>query len=153
MRFEETREIPVSVKKIWDYATDPMTWPRWYSGITEIIDPETAAWGKVGDTVKVAYSVLGRRLEFPCTIEEYEEHKLVRFATEMPGPLPRGHQIWHWTDLGDDKMAFEVVMEGEDSTNWFGKLIDKMVLPHIYQRDLKDSLDNLANIAAVDLTE
>jgi uncharacterized protein YndB with AHSA1/START domain len=153
MRFEETREIPVSVKKMWDYGTDPMTWPVWYAGCTEIIDPETAAFGKVGDTVRVAYSVLGRRLEFPCTIEEYEEHKLVRFVTEMPGPLPRGHQTWRYTDLGDDRMMLEVVMEGEDSTNWFGKIIDRMVLPRIYQRDLKDSLDNLANIAAVDLTD
>jgi hypothetical protein len=67
--------------------------------------------------------------------------------------LPRGHQTWRYTDLGDDRMMLEVVMEGEDSTNWFGKIIDKMVLPRLYQRDLKDSLDNLANIAAVDLTE
>ena len=54
MRFEETREIPVSVKKMWDYGTDPMTWPRWYSGMTEILNPETASWEKVGDTVQIA---------------------------------------------------------------------------------------------------
>jgi hypothetical protein len=153
MRFEETREIPVSVKWMWDYHNDFNTWPLWYAGCTEIIDPETAAWGEVGDTVRVAYKVLGRRLEFPCIIEEYEEHKLVRFLCDMPKPIPRAHQTWRYTDLGDDRMVLDVVMEGEDSTNWFGKIVDRMVLPRIYQRDMANSLDNLVNIAAVDLTE
>ena len=153
MRFEETREIPVSVKKMWDYGNDFDTWPLWYAGCTEIIDPETAAWGKVGDTVRVAYKVLGRRLEFPCTIDEYEEYKVIGFVCDMPKPLPRVHQTWRYTDLGDDRMMFDVVMEGEESTNWFGKIIDKMVLPRIYQRDLRTSLDNLAEIAAVELTD
>jgi uncharacterized protein YndB with AHSA1/START domain len=153
MRIEETREIPVSLKKMWDYGTDPLTFPRWYSGCTEILNPETASWEKVGDTVQVAYTVLGRRLEFPCIIEEYEEHKLIRFVGDLPGALPRAHQTWHWTDLGDDRMEFTVAIEGEDQTNWFGKIIDKMVLPRIYQRDLTSSLDNLAEIAAVELTD
>jgi len=153
MRFEETREIPASVKLVWDYMEVFRSWPLWYAGVIEIIEPETGSWEKVGDTVRAAYKAMGRRLEVPCTIEEREEYKLVRFVAAMPKPLPAVHQTWRYTDLGDDRMVFDVTLEAEESTNWFGKLIDKMVLPRIYQRDLKDSLDNLANIAAVDFTE
>lgn len=153
MRIEETREIPVSVKKMWDYATDPLAFPRYFSGVTEILNPETASWEKVGDTVQAAYTVLGRRLEVPCTIEEYEEHKLIRYVGEMPKPLPVVHQTWRYTDLGDDRMMLGVVTEGEDPTNWFGKVIDKTVLPRIFKRDVATTLDNLAEIAAVELTE
>jgi len=153
MRFEETREIPISAKKMWDHHNDFNTWPLWYAGCTEILDPDTAAWGKVGDTVRVAYKVLGRRLEFPCTLDEYDEYKVTGFVCDMPNPIPRVHQTWRYTDLGDDRMMLDVVMEGEEPINWFGKIIDKMVLPRIYQRDVATSLDNLAEIAAVELVD
>ncbi|MBT8198079.1 MAG: SRPBCC family protein, partial [Acidimicrobiia bacterium] len=134
------------------FVDDPKTWPTWYSGMTEILDSEDYAWDKVGDSVKVAYSVLGRQLDLTCTIEEHDEFKLVRFLCEVPDPLPDAMWTWRWTELGEDRLALTVTMEAEATTNWFGKIIDKMVLPRIYQRDLVASLDNLAEIAMVELT-
>lgn len=150
MRFEETREIPVSIKKLWDFATDPMTWPRWFSGINEILDSDETTWQDVGDAVQVAYSVLGRRLEFPCIIQEYEDQRLIRLLCQMPAPLPNVMLTWQWTDLGDEELALTGVVETEPATSWFGKAIDATVLPRMYRRDLATSMDNLVEIAMVE---
>lgn len=60
----------------------------------------------------MAHKVLGRRLEFPYIIEEYEEPKLVRFLRDMPNPIPRAHQTSRYTDLGDDRLRLDVVDGG-----------------------------------------
>lgn len=149
MRFEERRELPVSLKKMWDYTTDCRTWPDWYASMTEIVKP--GPWAGKGDTVDVAYKVLGRRLEFSCKIEEFKEHESIRFGAHLPKPLPLVHQHWTWEELGNDRVALSVTIEGDDPTNWFGKIIDRTVLPGIYRRDLANSLDNLAQMAAAGL--
>jgi len=42
-------------------------------------------------------------------------------------------------------------METEEPTNFFGKTIDRMLLPRILERDLKQSLENLNDIYTVGL--
>ena len=150
MRTEMTRTYPVPLKKGFDYIDDFKTWPAWYVGMTDIIEPETGAWSKAGDRVRFGYKLLGRRLEGVAVLEEWRDAELAAFHTEVPG-LPVINFAYHYTDAGPEAFVLKVVMETEEPTNFFGKTIDRMMLPRVIERDLRQSLQNLDDIYTVGL--
>lgn len=147
MRAELTHTYPVPLKKGWDYTDDFTMWPAWYAGMTQIIEPETGAWAEPGDRVRYGYKLLGRHIEGVAILEETIEHELTRFRTETPG-LPTFHFEYRLAEAGTEAFVLKVVMETEEPTSFFGKSIDRMLLPRIVERDLKRSLENLHDIFA-----
>lgn len=152
MRTEMTRTYPVPLKKGFDYIDDFKTWPAWYVGMTDIIEPETCAWSVPGDKVRFGYKLLGRRLEGFTILDERLDTELARFHTEVPG-LPVIHFEYRYMSEGPEAFMLTVVMESEEPTNFFGKTIDRMLLPRILERDLKQSLENLNDIYTVGLID
>ena len=152
MRTELTNTFPAPLKKGFDFLHDFTMWPHWYAGMTAIIDPGTAAWDEPGDAVRFAYKLLGRRLEGVSTLEEMRPMELVRFVASVPG-LPEVHQEYHYAPAGDEVFVLKVVMETGEPTSFFGRAIDRMLLPRALQRDLRRSMENLHDIFAAGLFE
>lgn len=150
MRTDMTRTFPVPLKKGFDYIDDFKMWPDWYAGMIEILDPEKGRWHTPGDEVRFAYRLLGRRLEGKAILDEYRETELVRFHTEVPG-IPVVHCEYHYRLAGDEAFVLKVVLETEEPTSFFGKTIDRMLLPIALERDLRNSLENLDAIFTADL--
>ncbi|MCP4225027.1 MAG: SRPBCC family protein [Actinomycetia bacterium] len=146
MKFEEKREFPVSLKEMWDFTMDFHEWPLWYAGMLGIVEPEMGAWAKPGDSVRIAYKMMGRRIEYTCTVSEWKEHELLDFVAEPPA-LPAAHFRWHWQPLGEGRAQVIVELETDEPTTFFGKVIEKTQIPRIYHRDMVRSLDNLEEIA------
>ena len=144
MRFEETRTMPVELKLGWDYVNDFRHWPDYYAGFDHIVDPDTGAWNAVGDRVKFAYRLLGRKIEGIATLQERDEGALVKFTAKVP-PLPDVIQEWHYAEL-NDHFILRVVLETEGATSFMGRLIDGTLLPKALEKDLKRTLDNLEDI-------
>lgn len=152
MHVELTHTFQVPVKKVWDYTDDFKTWPAWYSGLTGIIEPETGAWTKPGDQVRYSYKLLGRHVEGVATLEEKEEPELTKLRTEIPG-LPAFHFEYRLAEAGAEASVLKVVMDTEEPTSFFGKSIDRMLLPQVGERDVKRSLENLDDIFAAGVLE
>jgi hypothetical protein len=150
MQTDMTRTYPVPLKKGFDYADDFKTWPDWYVGMAEILEPEKGAWRAAGDEVRFAYKLLGRRLEGKAILDEYRETELVKFHTEVPG-LPVVYFEYHYREAGEAAFVLKVIMETEEPTSFFGKAIDRMLLPVALERDLRHSLENLDTIFTADL--
>ena len=167
MRTDVTRRFSVPLKKCFDYLDDFNTWPDWYVGMTEILEPEEAAWGAPGDEVRFAYRLLGRRVEGKAILDEYRHSEAVEFHTDIPG-LPVAHFEYHYQEgelplqqdvlgppfralAGEKDCVLEVIMETEEPTSFFGRTIDRMLLPTTLERDLRHSLDNLDTIFTADL--
>ena len=148
MRVEIKRRLPVSSKKAFDYLADFRTWPMWYSGVLEIVDPDSAAWDKKGDSVRFAYTLLGRRLEGEAFLDVIEEAEYVKMHSTMPMV---GWVSLEWVHEDVDEEAFTLVgiMETDEPTKVFGKLIDRMVVPKILERDLTTTFDNLEETFAL----
>ncbi len=144
MRFEETRTMPVELKKGWDYVNDFRRWPDYYAGFDHIVDPDNGAWDDVGDTVAFAYRLLGRIIEGVAVLEERDEGVMVKLVAKVP-PLPDVTQEWHYTELAD-QFILRVVLETEGATSFMGRLIDGTLLPRALEKDLKRTLDNLEAI-------
>jgi hypothetical protein len=139
--------FPVSRKRAFDFLDDFTTWPAWYVGVLEIIDPDAAAWDKPGDTVRYYYKLLGRRLESLNTLEEVREAEFLKFTASSV--VAEVHFEWTYRDVGDDAFSMSVVMETTEPTNFFGRIIDKMVIPRMLERDLRHTFDNLEEIFAI----
>ncbi len=152
MRIELMRTYPVPRKKAFDYLDDFTTWPTWYAGMLEILEPDKAAWNEAGDKVRFAYKLLGRRLEGECTLEEVREAELVKFTAKVPA-VGDVHQEWFYRDAGEGAFTLRVILETEEPTSFFGKVIDKMVIPRVVERDLRSTLDSLEETFAIGIPE
>lgn len=150
MRTDMTRTFPVPLKKGFDYATDFRTWPDWYVGMAEILDPDDATWIEPGDELRFAYKLLGRRLEGTAILDEMRDAELVKFHSEVPG-LPVVYFEYRYREAGDQAFVLTAIMETEEPTSFFGKAIDRMVLPVALERDLRHSLENLDTIFTAEL--
>lgn len=152
MHTEQTRIFNIELKKGFDYIDDFKTWPSWYSGMTHIIDPETGMWDAPGDRVRFGYKLLGRKLEGVAILEELQEAKLASFRTEVPG-LPVIHFAYHYKEMEPDAFEVRVEMDTEEPTSFFGKSIDRLLLPKLIERDLARSLENLDEIFSARMLE
>lgn len=152
MRTEITRVFPVSLKEGFDYLHDFKLWPVWYVGVLEIIDPEKGAWDKRGDTVRFAYKMLGRRVEGEAIVDEMIDGELVSFTTKVSG-LPDVHEEFHYSEVTDDSFKLTTVLETDEPTSFFGKTIDRMVLPRVLERDLRTTMDHLEDIFRVGIPD
>lgn len=148
MRVELMRTYPVPRKKAFDYLDDFTTWPTWYTGMLEIVEPAMAAWSSPGDKVRFAYKLLGRRIEGECTLEEVREAELVKFTATIP-MVGNVHQEWWYGEAGEGAFTLRVVMETDEPTNLFGKAIDRMVVPRVLERDLRVTLEHLEETFAM----
>jgi hypothetical protein len=146
------RTYSVPRKKVFDYLNDFTTWPSWYTGVLEILNPEDAAWNKPGDKVRFAYKLLGRRLEGECVLDEVIAAELVKFTATMP-MVGEVHQEWAYHDQGDGSVTIEVGMETAEPTSFFGKVIDRTVIPRVLERDLEHTLDTLEETFTIGLPD
>lgn len=152
MHTEVKRTYPVPLKKGFDYVDDFKMWPSWYVGMTDIIAPEEGAWLEPGDEVRFGYKLLGRRLEGVAVLEEHKDAELTRFHTEVPG-LPVMHFAYHYAEVDPEVFDLRVAMETEEPTSFFGRSIDRMLLPRVIERDLTGSLENLEDIFSAGLLD
>ena len=81
-------------------------------------------------------------------MDELREAELVRFTATMPG-LPTVHEAWHYMAIDDNSFELKSVQETDEATNFFGKVIDRTLLPRVIQRDLERTLDNLDDIFSI----
>ncbi len=145
MRVEMSRDFPVPLKQGFDYLMDITSLPDWRFGVIEVIHPEETSWSSAGDRLRVAYRLLGRRVESECELDEINEVELVRFTARTPG-LPTVHETWQYSPKGENAFGIKVIQETEEATSFFGKAIDRMLLPRVLEKDLNRTLDNLQDI-------
>jgi hypothetical protein len=147
-RIELTRTFPVELKPTWDYLNDPHHWTEWFVNLLSVEDPEVG-WAEPGDTARFTYRLLGRKLAGECVIDEREAPTLISYTAKISG-LPDIHHTWRHTDLGP-AITTTVVLETEEPTSFFGRVVDRMLIPRALERDLRRTLDNLEDIFSMGL--
>lgn len=145
MHTELTHTYPVSLSRGFGYIDDFHTWPRWYVGMCEIVEPDEASWTEPDDQVRFAYTLLGRRVEGVAVLEERVESKLARFRTEVPG-LPVVHFAYHYTGIARDMFELAVEMDTDETGRFYGTDVDRTLVPKAIERDMGRSLENLEDI-------
>jgi len=148
MRIELTNTFPVPLEEGFDFLREVDHWPEWYSGVIEILEePVSGSWGNPGDAVLLSYKVLGRHLNARVVMKEMREYDLVRSVVSVSG-LPQLHQEYSYTAGGEGSFLLKVVLETEEVTTFLGRAVDRMLLPRIMERDLKQTMVNLQDTFA-----
>ena len=75
-------EVNAPADKVFDVIDTPRRVPEWAAGITSVSDIRESE-GRVGDTMKATYSVMGMRFPMIWTITEHEK------PTKLTFPCPR----------------------------------------------------------------
>ncbi len=141
-RVELVKEFPGSLEKGFDYIQDFTRWREWFAGLTEIVEPELGAWSFPGDSVRFRYRLLGRTVEGEAILEGRTDYRYVRYTAYVPG-LPNLTHVWHYkpTEAG---FTITLSSETEPHTSFFGRTIDALVIPRALERDVRNTLNNLA---------
>lgn len=152
MRIEETRRFPVPPQQVYDYLTDPKTWPLWLAGMLEVEDAETVTWEKPGDRVRFTYRLLGRCINGEFHLEEVIPAQYIKVHTTAPafGTLTQG---WFYSDAGEHSTTLRIICITDEPTSFDGRVIDRSVIPRAIQRDLTATLSNLEAIFSLGLND
>jgi uncharacterized protein YndB with AHSA1/START domain len=145
VRIEDTRRFAVPRQEVWDYLTDPATWPRLLAGLLEVTDPTPTSWAKPGDRVRFTYRLLGRRIEGELRLEEVIPAQYLKVHIEAPkiGALT---QEWFFADAGEHSTTLRIICRTDEPTRFHERPIDRTVIPRAIQGDLTTTLDKLVAI-------
>lgn len=152
MRVEMRREFHVPLKQAYDYLMDWRHIPDWRIGTIEILEPAKAKWSQPGDSFRFAYRLLGRRVEGDAELVEVREHELIRLTSSVPG-LGSMDESWRYEPIDDESFGMVVIQESPEPTSFFGRMIDRMLLPRVLEKDLARTLDNLEDIFSMGVPE
>ncbi|MDK1018425.1 MAG: SRPBCC family protein [Actinomycetota bacterium] len=151
MRIEATQRIPAPRRAVYGYLVDPDTWIYWMAGIIDISRSEHTTWTQPGDRIAVGYRLLGRRIEAQVELDEIQPAQYVKLhATTPVGTVA---EEWFLSDAGETSTSLRTVYETDEPTNFFGKIIDRTVIPRAIERDFKATMGNLEQIFAMGIPD
>jgi carbon monoxide dehydrogenase subunit G len=151
MRTETTLRISMPRKKVYDYLIDPKTWTSWMAGLIAVTDPDNTRWEQPGDTILCRYRLLGRKMETQVVLKENQPAQYTKIhATTSVGGVT---QEWFYSDTGETSTILRVVYDTDETTSFFGKIIDRTMIPKTIERDLKTTMGNLEQIFAIGLLD
>jgi len=150
-RVELTHTYPVELQKAWDYITDPHHWADWFVNLLSVEDPDQR-WTEPGDVVRFNYRLLGRKLEGELIIDERQAPTLMSYTAKIPG-MPIIRHTWRHVEAPGPVVTTTVVQETDEPTSFFGKVVDRMLIPRALEHDLRRTLDNLADMFSMGVPE
>ena len=146
-KVELTRHYATERKDLFAYITRPEEWTRWYNNCIAV--RRSDAWTTPGDRAELTFRLVGKDIDVGMELREHVPGEHTRVRVRADG-LPDVVQSWDLADA-DAGTSLSVVLETEESTSFFGKVIDRFLLPKTIERDLARSLDNLHDQVAIGL--
>src|SRR6202162_4966927 len=85
VKFEISTHINRPVAEVFKYLADPTKLPEWNSVVEEATPSETPV--RLGTKIQTRARFLGRKIESPAVVSEYELNKRYGNKSEKPFPL------------------------------------------------------------------
>jgi hypothetical protein len=142
---EMNRDYAADRTRLFDHLVEPANWPSYYNGITEVRPYERFA--EPGDAVIFRYRLLGRIVEGTATLQALAPGERITIRTDVKG-LPTIVQDWTYED-GDEGTHIRAMMDTPPVDSFFGRAIDRFIVPRQLERDLARTLDNVEDLVAV----
>ena len=70
-----------------------------------------------------------------------------------PVAFPDTVHTWRHVEAAGPSVTTTVVQETEEPTSFFGRVVDRMLIPRALERDLRRTLDNLADMFSMGIPE
>jgi ribosome-associated toxin RatA of RatAB toxin-antitoxin module len=138
----KSANVAAAVDKVFEIVDDPANFPKYVPNVQEVVDVQRST-GRIGDSFRVIYRVLGVTFDEKFTVTEYEPHSRIKstFTGGMTGTFawkfePQGQQTTITADI-DYELAGGPV----------GKAVDSLMLHRVNEKTIQDMLQNLSRIA------
>lgn len=131
-------DVNAPAERVFDIIDTPSRVPEWAAGITRVSDIRESE-GRVGDTMRATYSVMGMRFPMRWTTTEYEKPTRFRFRAE--GGI--GGNMGFFLEPKDG--STRVIWEVDYTVQWgvVGKLLDALLVKRMSERNSERTLEAL----------
>ena len=131
-------EVNAPADTVFDVIDTPRRVPEWAAGITSVSDIRESE-GRVGDTMKATYSVMGMRFPMRWTITEHE--KPTKLTFQARGGI--GGKMGFFLEPSDG--TTRVIWEVDYSLGWgaLGKVMNALFARRISERNSERTLEAL----------
>jgi hypothetical protein len=145
---EMTREYPVETRRLYDFCTDPFNWPRYYNNM---LDATGGRFQEPGDVATCRYRILGRVVDVNAEVLEGTPGEHLRLVGRTKG-LPDTEQDWHYESTATGTRV-HVTLRAPEPESWFGRALDRLVIPRQFEKDIARTLDNIGELVAAGMIE
>ncbi len=134
--------VAAPVDKVFEIVDDPANFPRYVPNVHEVVDVRRTA-GRIGDSFRVIYKVLGVTFDEKFTVTEYERPN--RITSSFSGGMT-GTFAWTFEPQGEgNKVTIDVNYELAGGP--LGKAVDSLMLQRVNEKTIEDTLQNLGRVA------
>ena len=136
-------ELPIDRQRLFDYVTHPENWPSFYASVVSV---EPGPLSEPGDTVTGKYKLLGKVIDFEAELVDRRDGSLMDLIVRS-SVLPDVRQTWRYA--GDEgEVRVDVTLTTIETEHWFGRIIDRTVIPGALERDIRTTLDSMGGLIA-----
>ncbi len=141
-RIHKSATIAAAVEKAFEIVDDPANFPRYVPNVHDVADIRRSD-GRIGDSFRVIYKVLGVTFDETFTVTDYQRPNLIKstFAGGMTGtfawtfePVPEGSRV-------------TIDIDYELAGGPLGKAVDSLMLQRVNEKTIEDTLQNLGRVA------
>ena len=131
------------VEKVFEIVEDPAAFPKYVPNVHDVVDVHRSD-GRIGDSFRVIYKVLGVTFDETFTVTEYERGK--RITSNFFGGMT-GTFAWTFEPEGAGT-TINVDIDYQLAGGPLGKAVDRLMLERVNDKTIEDMLKNLARVAA-----
>ena len=134
--------VATPADKGFEIVDDPANFPKYVPNVHEVVDIRRSA-GRIGDSFRVIYKVLGVTFDEKFTVTEYERPNRIKstFSGGMTGTF-----AWTFEPLGEGS-KINVDIDYQLAGGPLGKAVDSLMLQRVNEKTIEDTLQNLARLA------
>jgi len=134
--------VAAPVDKVFEIVDDPANFPKYVPNVQGVEDVRRSD-GRIGDSFRVIYKVLGVTFDEKFTVTENERpHRIKsKFSGGMTGTF-----AWTFEPQGDGS-KINVDIDYQLAGGPLGKAVDSMMLQRVNEKTIEDTLQNLSRVA------
>ncbi len=131
------------VEKVFEIVDDPANFPKYVPNVHDVVDVRRSE-GRIGDSFRVIYKVLGVTFDEKFTVTDYERPNRIKstFAGGMNGTF-----AWTFEPQGEGT-KISVDVDYQLAGGPLGKAVDSLMLQRVNEKTIEDTLKNLGRVAA-----
>ncbi len=131
------------LEKLFEIVDDPANFPKYVPNVHAVVDIRRSD-GRIGDSFRVIYKVLGVTFDEKFTVSDYERPS--RITSTFSGGMT-GTFAWTFEPQGEGAKV-NVDVDYQLTGGPLGKAVDSLMLHRVNEKTIEDMLKNLGRVAA-----
>ena len=134
--------VAAPADKVFEIVDDPENFPKYVPNVHDVVDVRRSA-GRIGDSFRVIYKVLGVTFDERFTVTDYA--RPYRITSTFSGGMT-GTFAWTFEPQGEGS-KINVDIDYQLAGGPLGKAVDSLMLQRVNEKTIEDTLQNLGRVA------